>query len=366
MIDHCNLLGAIRDPIVILDAEGRIERLNACTEALFGCKGAELQGRTIDVLLAAPSRMIHQLQRSEFFARGRESAADAAVELVGRRHDGSEIPIEIALGWLEHEQGDYACAHIRDLSERKRYQRALLDANRLKSEFFAHMSHELRTPLNGIIGFSEFLLEDGAGQVNEQQREYLGDIRQSGRRLMQLLDDVLELSRLEAGAIEIRMQTFSLPAAIEEACARVAGDVQRKGLNIRRSIEAGLGEVVLDRGRLLQVMQHLLGNAIKYASDGRDIHISVGAQTETLLCIRIWDAGLGERSGELKDLLTDFPQLDVSAVRRFGSTGLDLVLTTKILEAQQGMLLVGSAPDGGRAFTVLLPLLALASAAASA
>jgi signal transduction histidine kinase len=244
---------------------------------------------------------------------------------------------------------------VRDASERQRLERALRDSNRLKSEFFGHMSHELRSPLNGIIGFADFLLEGASGPLNYEQREYLGDILGSGRKLLGLINGVMELSRLETGSAEMSRETFVLTAAIEEACSQVASAAQDKGIGLHRSIAAELSEITLDRRRLLQVLHYLLANAIKISGAGREIRIEAAPLGESALRLKIRDTGSAQRSVEFEQLLSDYPQLDSSAIRRFGGTGLDLVLAKKIIEAQGGFFDVESMPGQGAAFSLILP-----------
>jgi signal transduction histidine kinase len=280
--------------------------------------------------------------------------APSSAEWQARRRNGQEFVADITLSAVAG--AGQTLVLVRDAGERQRLERALRDSNRLKSEFFGHMSHELRTPLNGIIGFAEFLLEGKTGQLNFDQREYLGDILASGRRLLTLINGVMELSRLETGTAELHTESFALPAAIEEACAQVATAAQEKGLGLRRSIEAGLQEVSLDRRRLLQVLHYLLANAIKFSGEGRDIHVEATRQGDAALRLKIWDSGTVKRSAELERLLSDYPQLDSSAIRRFGGSGLDLVLAKKIVEAQAGFFAIENLPGQGPAFSLILPL----------
>jgi len=240
-------------------------------------------------------------------------------------------------------------------AERHRLERTLRDANRLKSEFFGHISHELSTPLNGIIGFAQFLLEARSGPLTDEQREYLTDILESGRRLQQLIDGVLELSRLETGSAEIGADPFMLAGAVEEACAAVAGVAQGKGIGLQRIIAPELHTVTLDRRRLVQLLVYLLSSAIKIAAAGCELRLELNALGDTALRLRVGDSGAVQTTADLDRLLSDYPQLDSSAIRRFGGTGLDLVLAKKLVEAQAGIFSVDHSPGRPAAFNVVLP-----------
>jgi PAS domain S-box-containing protein len=349
------LLEAMPCATVMADSTGRIVYANARATHLFGRAPSALLGNSVDLLLIEADRGNYQDRRTMIFAHAKCSGAQIALEAHGRRRDGAEIPLLLTLSVIETEQGPCVLNVFEDRSEMARLQQALHDSGRLKSEFFAHMSHELRTPLNGIVGFAEFLLDGKPGPLNAQQQEYLGDILGSGRRLSQLIDEVVELSRVDSGALEMRSDAFSLPQAIEEACAAAQPAATLKKMRLHSAVDAALSYIMLDRHRLLQVLNYLLVNAIKFSSEGREIHIGAAAQSGNALSLRIWDAGSVGRSAEMEKLLADYPQLEASAVRRYGSRGLDLVLAQKIVEAQGGQFAVDRQGGRGGAFSILLP-----------
>jgi PAS domain S-box-containing protein len=355
-MEHCReLLEALPYAALIADPTGRVLHINAEAARLFGRTGGALLGNNVDMLLSESDRGPYQDRRTMIFAHAKGSGVRLALEARGRRRDGTEFPLEISLSILETEQGPFALNVVRDLTEIRRLQRSLLDSTRVKSEFFSHMSHELRTPLNGIIGFAEFLLEGKPGPLNPEQQEYLGDVLDSGRRLMLLIDEFVELSRLESGALDLRAEAFPLAAALEEVCAAGAIAAKARQISLHCAIEPGLCTVMLDRRRLLQVLNYLIANAIRFSGPGREVHLSAGIQGEDGLSLCIWDAGANRRSAEMEQLLTDYPQLEASAIRRYGSKGLDLVLARKIVEAQRGLFSIESLPGRGNAFRIILP-----------
>lgn len=356
-----DLLEALPDAALIVDADGRVEHANAAAQALLG----PLEWLRPD---AAEARFA-ALRASVFASSGTLSTSTSTsmpLRWIARRRNGHEFPAELSLRRLPGEHAPRALALVRDASERQQLEQGLHDARRLQSEFFGHMSHELGTPLNGVIGFAEFLLEGKPGRLNETQQEYLRDILESGRRLQQLIEAVMELSQLEAGSAEMHSETFSFPAAIEEACAAVAAVAQQKGVGLHRTIAAELQLVSLDRRRLLQVLHYLLANAVKFSGSGRAICIEAAAQGESALRLRISDTGTSARSTALEQLLSDYPQLDASAIRRFGGSGLDLVLAKKIVEAQAGVFSVENDLHSGPAFCLILPCLRAFGAAVPA
>jgi len=321
-----DILEALPDATLVIEADGRIVQANAAAGQLFGWSQAALPGESLVALMPDSERARQAAQRATVFAPADARGTRVAAQFAMRRRDGVEFPAELSLTALPGGAAPHALAVVHDLTDRQRLERALRDSNRLKSEFFGHMSHELLTPLNGIIGFTEFLLEGHSGTLSGEQHEYLGDILTSGRRLLSLINNVMELSRLEAGSVEISVETFSLAEVIEEACSLVAAAAQQKGIGLLRSVAPELWQVSLDRRRLLQVLNYLLANAVRISGEGRDIRIEATPQSGAALRLEIRDTGSVQRSAEFEHLLSDYPQLDSSAIRRFGAAGLDLGL----------------------------------------
>jgi PAS domain S-box-containing protein len=229
-------------------------------------------------------------------------------------------------------------------------------AGRAKSEFMASMSHELRTPLNGIIGFSEFLVDGKPGALNPKQKEYLQDILNSGRHLLQLINDVLDLAKVEAGKIELIPEVFALGKAIGEVCS-VAGPIaQKKQIIVGVSIAPELTEVMLDQMRFKQVVYNLLSNALKFTDGGGRVEIHCAANGSDSFKLAVKDTGIGIKAEDLTRLFKEFEQIESGAARRYEGTGLGLALTRKIVEMQGGCINVSSEVGKGTTFTVILPL----------
>ncbi|MGH9889592.1 MAG: PAS domain S-box protein, partial [bacterium] len=223
------LLEAAPDAMVIVNRAGKITLVNSQTEHLFGYGREELLGQPIELLVPGRFHGVHASRRTEYFGDPHPRAMGQGLELFARRKDGTEVPVEISLSPLETEEGPLVTAAIRDITERKRLEesrrqadelatRQAHEANRLKSEFLANMSHELRTPLNAIIGFTQLMHDGRVGPVSAEHKEYMGDILTSSRHLLQLINDVLDLAKVEAGRMEFRPETVRPAALLGQVC----------------------------------------------------------------------------------------------------------------------------------------------------
>jgi len=230
-------------------------------------------------------------------------------------------------------------------------------AGRARSDFFASMSHELRTPLNGIIGFTEFLIDGKPGPLNEKQKEYLGDVLASGRLLLRLINDLLDLVKVEAGKMRLRLDPFCIAAAVEEVCALMKPMAQSKNIALSLSVAPSLVSAMLDLQKFKQIVFNLLSNAVKFTGPGGRVEISLEPRDPFHFALTVADTGAGIRKEDLDRLFIDFEQPDVSA-RKPSGTGLGLALTRRLVEIQGGSISVSSEIGKGSTFTVTLPLVA--------
>lgn len=350
-----DLLESAPDAMVIVDSLGSIVLVNTQSERLFGYPRDELLGKRIEILVPARSRAAHVDFRSRYFEYPHPRAMGVGLDLYGRRKDGSEFPVEVSLSPLDTEDGPLVSSAIRDVTERRKVEQRLQAANRMKSEFLANMSHELRTPLNGIIGFSEFLHGERPGALNPKQKEYLNDILMSGRHLLQLINDILDLSKVEAGRMELFPERFDVAQAIEEVRIAISPLATKGGIQVDHPSAGRRIAVELDRQKLRQVLLNLLSNAVKFTPPGGRIAVVHAIDANDWLEISVEDSGIGIKPEDLGQLFVEFQQIDSGTSRRYGGTGLGLALVKRIVELQGGTIAVQSEPGSGSVFTVRLP-----------
>jgi signal transduction histidine kinase len=232
--------------------------------------------------------------------------------------------------------------------------RELEAASRHKFEFLANMSHELRTPLNAVIGFSEVLTERMFGELNEKQDEYVKDIYASGTHLLSLINDILDLSKIEAGRMELELADFHLPQAIENALVLVRERALRRGITLEQSIDSCLGEMQGDERKIKQVLLNLLSNAIKFTPEGGRVAVRAEPVDEHVE-VAVSDTGIGIAPEDHETVFEEFRQVG-AAEKRAEGTGLGLALARKFIELHGGRIWVMSQVGAGSTFTFTLPL----------
>jgi CheY-like chemotaxis protein/anti-sigma regulatory factor (Ser/Thr protein kinase) len=232
--------------------------------------------------------------------------------------------------------------------------RELARANSLKSEFLANMSHELRTPLNAIIGFSELLLDPGFGTLNDDQRGYASDIHASGRHLLGLINDILDLSKIEAGKMHLAREVFEVGPVAEEAVALLRVEAARKGLTLQTRLDHPDDRLDADRSKVKQILSNLLSNAVKFTPAAGRVTLAVRRAGEAALFV-VEDTGIGIRPEDQERIFEAFTQVDGSLARQYQGTGLGLTLVRRFVELHGGRLSLESEPDRGSRFLVEIP-----------
>jgi signal transduction histidine kinase len=235
-----------------------------------------------------------------------------------------------------------------------RLYRQLETANRHKSEFLANMSHELRTPLNAVIGFSEVLQERMFGELNEKQADYVQDIHTSGRHLLSLINDILDLSKIEAGRMELESSEFDLPAMLETALTLVRERAARQGIALSLDVAPGVDQVRGDERKLKQVTVNLLSNAVKFTPPGGSVRVGARVNGRAVE-VSVSDTGVGITPEDQALVFEEFRQVGSDSARKAEGTGLGLALAKKFVELHGGAIRLDSAPGRGSTFTFTLP-----------
>lgn len=353
--------------IIMLEPDGSVASWTPGAERIFGYTSAEILGKHFSSFRPPGKDVAEKTQKELKAAEGQGWYREEGERM---RKDGTLFPADTHLTAIRDDAGKLrGYAKItRDLTEKlkaadaekkifelEERNRRIVEANRLKSEFLANMSHELRTPLNSVIGFSEFILDQKAGPLTPKQREYIGDIRTSGQHLLQLINDVLDLSKIEAGKTELLCEFFSLAREIGEVVGLMRVLAEKKEIILRSSVDPALDEVCLDPQKLRQVLYNLLSNAVKFTDPGGLVEIEARATEPGRFTIAVRDTGIGIRQEDFSRLFVEFEQLDASASRRYGGTGLGLVLSKRLVELHDGSIWVDSEFGKGSTFTVELP-----------
>lgn len=360
------------DAILQVDARGGILIANHAAELIFGYTRDELMGMGVDSLVPQAARSRHAAHRASFAAAGVSRPMGMGLDLRARRKDGSELPVEISLSPVKTESGVLMTAVIRDVTERTRAERQIdllkksylaeLEArhreaerlNQLKSEFMASVSHELRTPLHTIIGFAELLEEQGVGPLNEKQHRFVRHIQSDSEHLLSLINDVLDLSRIEAGGLVVMTEALPLQRAVEEAVDGIRTQASSKQVGVRAENIPQI-RVTADPLRLRQILYNLLGNGVKFTDPGGEVSVSAHEQDD-MVQITVADTGLGIPAEECARIFDKFYQVGYTTAGVRQGTGLGLTISKQLVELQGGRIWVESEPGKGSRFHFTLPL----------
>jgi two-component system, NtrC family, sensor kinase len=272
-----------------------------------------------------------------------------------RRETGNFAPEIVNLLRTFATQSVLAIQNARLFREIEDKSREIEAANRHKSEFLANMSHELRTPLNAIIGFSEVLGERMFGELNDKQAEYTDDILSSGRHLLSLINDILDLSKVEAGRMELELVKFDLPMAIDNALTLIRERATRHGIRLHHSVDARISEFTGDERKIKQILLNLLSNAVKFTPEGGQIRVEASVGDRAVI-IAVIDTGIGIALEDQEAIFEEFRQVGTNYAQKREGTGLGLTLTRKFVELHGGKIWVESEVGKGSRFTFTLPI----------
>ena len=354
------LLESMPDGIIMSNSTGHIVLANAQAERLFGYDAGELRGKLVESLLPARYRANHVGHRSNYVKQPHPRAMGAGLELYALRKDGNEFPVEISLSPLETEEGRMVMSAVRDITERKRFERTLHEknielenANQAKDRFLASMSHELRTPLNAIIGFTGTLLMRLPGPLTGDQDKQLRTIQTSARHLLSLINDVLDLAKIESGKVQLYVEPVVCQAVIRGLRDTFEPLAKDKGLQFRTEMPSEDVILTTDHRALSQILINLVNNAIKFTERGEIlVSLSVQSGAKRLVFIRVTDTGVGIKPEEQAKLFQAFTQLDATSTRRYEGTGLGLYLCQKLADLIGATLSLRSRFGEGAEFTL--------------
>ena len=348
------------DAIVMMDPCGAITYWNPAAERILGYRSDEALGKDLHDLFV-PERYHGDFHAAfpEFLNTGYGKAIGISRDVSARRKDGQEVAVAVSLSSVMLNGEYHSVGIIHDVTERKKHEYELEQArnaaeaaSRAKSEFLSTMSHEIRTPLNAILGMGDLLSE---GPLNAEQAEYLKVMSSAGETLLYLVDNVLDLSKIEAGKLQLESTTFQLAECIEHLTSILSLKASVKGVTFSSTVEADVPDrLVGDAQRLQQVLINLVGNAIKFTGSGGNVSLRVEPEhlsdTEIRVNFSVTDTGIGIPAEKLDLVFENFSQADSSTTRKYGGTGLGLAISKRLVAMMGGILSVASTPGTGSCF----------------
>ncbi len=355
------ILDTATDGVVLIAPDGTVRSINGPASALFGLDSSDISGKPFTSLFALESQRAARDYLHGLAENGVASVLNDGREVIGREAHGRFIPLFMTIGRLPAGRG--FCAVMRDITQWKRAEEELTQARTLaerassqKTDFLARVSHEIRTPLNAIIGFSELMIDEKFGPIgNGRYRDYLRDINRSGNHVLDLVNDLLDISKIEAGEQEMSYEAVSLNDALAQTVAMMQPQANRERVIIRSSFASRLPDVVADLRSVRQIALNLLSNAIRFTPPGGQVIVSTAYETSGEIVMRVRDTGIGMSSAEIDQALKPFKQVSTLKRTRMDGTGLGLPLTKAMVEANRARFAIHSTPGDGTLVEITFP-----------
>ncbi len=346
------------DAIITINETGIIQSYNSAAERVFGYSAQEAIAQNVSLLMPSPYQEEHDSYLGRYLDGQSSTIFGKSRELIGKRKDGANFPMELAVSETKVGTRRTFTGIVRDISQRKQHEQELREAKEhaesaaiAKSQFLATMSHEIRTPMNGVIGMTGLLLET---DLSTQQQQFAETVRHSGETLLKIINDILDFSKIEAGKLDFELIPFDLRTTLEESLELLAEAAGKKSLELVGLVNANVATALQgDPGRLRQIFINLTGNAIKFTTQGEIIvKISSVEETQDMVAIRvdIHDTGEGIPHDILPKLFRPFSQADSSTTRRHGGTGLGLAICKQLVKQMNGEIGVENRVEGGSTF----------------
>lgn len=368
-----DIIDAEADSIIRINDDGIVEIFNRSAQNLFGYKENEVLGKSINILMLEKNSELYTTHLEELKKYGQSGAFENNREVIAKTKDGRKFPVETSITISQYEGKFSFIAIIRDISGRKlaeerisqymerlewahfEVQNARVDvkrANQAKSAFLANMSHEIRTPLNGILGMTELLLNT---ELTEKQKRYATNIYSSGEMLLELVNDILDVSKIEAGGMRLEAISCNLRNLVDEVMIMLKPKIMEKPLKVNTNIHKDVPKtIIMDPVRIKQILLNLIGNAVKFTAQGH-VSVTISAKeslaNKVKLYFEIEDTGIGIDKSKQSSIFKEFEQGDLSTTRKFGGTGLGLTICKQLVEElMYGKIGVESEPGKGSLF----------------
>lgn len=355
------ILETATDGVVIIGSDREVRSMNRAASALFNFDGEDINGKPFVTLFAHESQRAILDYLSGLSGHGVASVLNDGREVIGREASGGFLPLFMTIGRLTSSNG--YCAVIRDITQWKRTEdelrtakRAAETANAHKSEFLAHVSHEIRTPLNAIIGFADMMASERLGPVGHPRYiEYSNDIGRSGRHVLDIVNDLLDISKIEAGELDLDFIAVGLNETVSEAVSLVQPQANGQRVIIRTALSQSVPQVVADLRSIKQIVLNILSNAIRFTPSGGQIVVSTAYEANGSVVLRIRDTGIGMTRPELELAMKPFRQVAGASRKRGDGTGLGLPLTKAMVDANRANFAITSAPNEGTLVEITFP-----------